>query len=520
MPALLISLDMHRVPIIRRVFLREGCSLRSVRALKRRLRLWMVAVLRVPRLVGVMAQLAKHASLRQHLEASFSRAIERMPEHEGGLIRRYWFLIFEALVWNTLFRNQSLTRLLVSLEEIGLQQGNIAARSSEPISRTAGDKLHILFVTAVFPSVEHGGGLRVFDLITELDLRGHRVSLFSTDVHATPYSLKTLSKCLEHVEVVKHWQFNQDTYRDWLVREAPRFDAIHYVWPESAALMPVAKFWVEKTVFEFIECCSRRCVMDIERQLSTKNFEALESAAHDLLENWRMESMAVGHADELIALTDDDAKFIRHLFGTDRVTLVPTSLSRTLVDNAEIDAASITHHFGRESALFVGNFNHYPNKDAVCWFLDNIHDRVLAMIPGFRMVIAGAGNVSDLRRRYAGKQGVSFIGEVSDLMATFKGARICVAPLISGAGIRGKIQQYSFAGRPSVSTTIGISGTPFCHEQSILVADQPNAFANCVVRLIQDDELYESIRAEARKVVLENFLWSPHVDRLEQVYRR
>ena len=71
---------------------------------------------------------------------------------------------------------------------------------------------------------------------------------------------------------------------------------------------------------------------------------------------------------------------------------------------------------------------------------------------------------------------VVFVGRVDDILEPLGNARICVSPLISGAGFRGKINQYSAVGRPTVSTSIGVSGTPYVNGESVVIADRPEAF--------------------------------------------
>jgi len=113
-----------------------------------------------------------------------------------------------------------------------------------------------------------------------------------------------------------------------------------------------------------------------------------------------------------------------------------------------------------------------------------------------------------------------FLGEVEDLVGTLQSGKVCLAPLVSGAGIRGKVNQYSSVCRPTVSTRIGACGTPYQHEKSIMIADDPNEFASHIVRLITDRSLYETIRSNANKVAIENFSWKPLINNLENIYVR
>lgn len=496
--------------------------MRPIKALKRKVRYWIATFLmKTPQAVDVAISLAKHASLHAHLKGQFVSALQNIPLRDSPLLQKYWHVVFDALVWRSLERGKGLTRLMEALESICAPHAGEAATTEKLHEETAGRPLHILFVTAVFPSAEHGGGLRVFDMIDELHRRGHEVSLFASEIYSGSASASLLARRLKKCRIVKHGQFAASSYAQWLADESLRYDVIHYVWPGSARLLAAGKLWTAKSVFELIESCTRRCLLDVERLLAERRFDAIGPVAMELLDHWHLECEGVRQADETIALTQADAEFTEQLFGKSSVPVVPTCLSRTFVMDQCDASQDSAPAFGEASAMFIGNFSHYPNKDAIRWFMQQVHAKVLAACPDFKLGIAGAGDVKDLRKEFASHHAsVRFVGEVPDLVEVLRSAKICLAPLISGAGIRGKIQQYSYVGRPTVSTTIGVCGTPFRHGESILIADDPDAFAQQIVRLLTDAALYESVRMQAKRVALEHFSWAPHIDHLEQIYRR
>lgn len=477
-------------------------------------------MMKTPRAMEAVIYLAKHASLHAHLKDQFVSALQSMPLHDSPLLRKYWYVVFDALVWQSLERGKGFTRLMEALESICAPHAREAATTEKLHKATAGRPLRILFVTAVFPSAEHGGGLRVFDMIDELHRRGHEVNLFTSEIHSDLTSISMLAQRLKKCRIVKHGQFTVSSYAQWLADESLHYDVIHYVWPGSAQLIESGKSWTAKSVFELIESCTRRCLFDVERLLHERHFDAMESAAMELLDHWHLECEGVRQADETIAVTKADAEFTQQLFRTIAVPVVPTCLSHTFVIERCDASNDMGPAFGETSAIFIGNFNHYPNKDAVRWFMQQVHAKVLAVCPDFRLVIAGAGDITDLRKQFSSGASVRFIGEVPDLVDALRSAKICLAPLINGAGIRGKVQQYSYVGRPTVSTTIGVCGTPFRHGESILIADEPSFFAKEIVRLLTDAALYESVRVGAMRVALQHFSWGPHIDHLEQIYCR
>src|SRR5690606_34938096 len=84
----------------------------------------------------------------------------------------------------------------------------------------------------------------------------------------------------------------------------------------------------------------------------------------------------------------------------------------------------------------------------------------------------------------------------------FNAARIFVAPLRYGAGMKGKIGQSLEYGLPVVTTAIGAEGMDLVHEKHALIADEAEAFGRETLRLYTDEALWKQLRrhsAEALK---------------------
>lgn len=454
----------------------------------------------------------------------FKLAVSRLPEVDSSLLRQYSAVAFDSLLWAARKKNLSMLELLPQLKTLAEPTARPhATKSASPAALVSNQPqgLKVLFVTGMFPGIEHGGGLSVFDMIVELASRGHEVSLYTPeDRKDSTKTLELLKPHLKSYRIVQAGQFRASDYESWLRREDAQFDAIHYVWPNCASLIPSGRTWTRTSLFELIESCTRRCLIDIERFLGARRVEALERSVLELVTNWKLEQEAIAASDEVIALTDTDADFSSQVFGVSEVGIIPQGISQTFVLDRVAGDPDTSPSFGDQSAVFIGNYNHYPNKDGLLWFLNNVHDRVLAEVPSFKLVVAGAGDVTDIQAPLAAKRSVIFLGEVEDLVGTLQSGKVCLAPLISGAGIRGKVNQYSSVRRPTVSTRIGASGTPYQHEQSIMIADEPDKFASHIVRLLTDRNLYETIRSNANKVALENFSWKPLINNLENIYVR
>jgi glycosyltransferase involved in cell wall biosynthesis len=145
----------------------------------------------------------------------------------------------------------------------------------------------------------------------------------------------------------------------------------------------------------------------------------------------------------------------------------------------------------REHLFFVGHFGHRPNVDGVVYFLKEVFPLVRRFIPGVKVFIAGAKPPTEIQGLAAGD--VDVMGYVPDIEPFFNGARVFVAPLRFGAGMKGKIGDALSYGLPVVTTSIGAEGMGVRHGQEAMIADEPAVFAEAVVDVYRDAELWQRL---------------------------
>ena len=96
-------------------------------------------------------------------------------------------------------------------------------------------------------------------------------------------------------------------------------------------------------------------------------------------------------------------------------------------------------------------------------------------------------------------------GYVENVEPFFESCLLSVAPLRFGAGVKGKINQSMSFGVPVVSTSIGAEGMHVTHEKNILLADGPQEFAQQVIRLHRDRQLWTTLSRNSLKNIEEHF---------------
>lgn len=143
-----------------------------------------------------------------------------------------------------------------------------------------------------------------------------------------------------------------------------------------------------------------------------------------------------------------------------------------------------------EVLTFVGPENHPPNKIGVIWFLDMVWPIILRKSPNIRLKIIGNWSETTQKEFMSRYKGIQFTGFVNNLQQELLGS-IMIVPITIGSGIRMKIQEAAKMGIPVITTTIGVEGIPFRNGKECIIEDEPERFAEAILKLdsIQDQQI-------------------------------
>jgi O-antigen biosynthesis protein len=145
----------------------------------------------------------------------------------------------------------------------------------------------------------------------------------------------------------------------------------------------------------------------------------------------------------------------------------------------------------RKDIVFVGGYQHAPNIDAVLYFVAEIMPLLRSRLPGVRFFAAGSKPPPELLA--LASEDIIITGFVEDLNSLLDNIRVSVAPLRYGAGIKGKIGSAMAVGLPVVGTPLAAEGMLLTDNENILIADSAKMFADSIVRLYEDEVLWNRI---------------------------
>lgn len=144
----------------------------------------------------------------------------------------------------------------------------------------------------------------------------------------------------------------------------------------------------------------------------------------------------------------------------------------------------------RQHFIAIGNFRHQPNWDAVLYLKQTIWPLIRKKISGAELHIYGAYPPPKATQLHNEREGFHIMGWAENAETVMSSAKVCLAPLRFGAGIKGKLTQAMQCGTPSVTTMIGAEAMHDGLAWSGFIEDDPVRFAEQAVALYQDKILW------------------------------
>ncbi|THF34411.1 glycosyltransferase [Pseudomonas atacamensis] len=168
----------------------------------------------------------------------------------------------------------------------------------------------------------------------------------------------------------------------------------------------------------------------------------------------------------------------------------------------------------RAHFLSIGNFRHAPNWDAVLWMKTSLWPLIRARLPRAQLHIYGAYTPPKATALHNPAQGFHIMDWAEDALEVMSAARVCLAPLRFGAGIKGKLVDAMLCGTPSVTTPIGAEAMHGDAPWPGAVALDANTFAEQAVQLYEDPARWQQAQIQASALLQQRYQRSVHGPRL------
>jgi glycosyltransferase involved in cell wall biosynthesis len=299
----------------------------------------------------------------------------------------------------------------------------------------------------------------------------------------------------------------------WLSRET--FDVVQIEGIELASYLDVIDAAAQEPLVVFDD---HNCEYVLQKRTFLTDVRSPSrwwGAAYSLVQ-WRrlrrFEAQACRRADQVLAVSEPDARALEELVPGLDATVVPNGIDTRKYQPrpASADAASA-------SLVFTGTMDFRPNVDAVLWFLRETWPLMQTEVPDLRLIVVGQRPHRRLGP-LAECPNVTLTGWVEDVRPYIADATVYVAPLRMGGGTRLKLLEAMAMGKPIVATRLGAEGYPVTDGSELILADTPSDFAEAVVSLLRSPERRAELGQRARVFAEQQYDWSAIVPEMERAY--
>jgi len=391
--------------------------------------------------------------------------------------------------------------------------------------------MNILFVVKEFPhSKVIGGPIIIYNRIKYLSKK-HKVSCIAfTPQEPTKEQIESLSVYCKELKLVPPPQRTSvERIRDYffgpvppyfmLARSKEMFDGIRQMvraFPYDVIISEysmVAQYLYRNPDLEGIKrvMSVHECYyLARKKAFKVKGFskEGLVALSH-LKGLKRFEFEMYADADKVLVLTPEGKEELLQIRPDLDISIVPHGV--------DVDKFCPTpREPGPPTIMFLGNYLHEPNADAVLFFTSEIWPKVKQAVP-CRFLVVGRGPTKEMLEVAKKDSYIEITGEVEDVKPYFCKSDVFVCPVRMGGGFRGKVLEAMASGIPVVSTRLGAEGLPAKDGENILLADDPEEFAGKIVTLLGNARLSRKISDAARDLVVKNYSWQKGVEILEEV---
>ena len=162
----------------------------------------------------------------------------------------------------------------------------------------------------------------------------------------------------------------------------------------------------------------------------------------------------------------------------------------------------------RKDFIIIGNFLHEPNWNSVQYLKETIWPLIRNEIPEAKLLVYGAYPSQKVLQLHQPKEGFHIMGRAENAHEVVSKARIVLAPLRFGAGIKGKLLEAMQCGTPSITSSIGAESMFGDLPWNGFITDNPEDFATKAVTLCQDKTLWTTAQQNGIQIIEKRYLKS------------
>ncbi|MDP2542554.1 glycosyltransferase [Tenacibaculum discolor] len=348
----------------------------------------------------------------------------------------------------------------------------------------------LLIIGYVWIEKTTGAGNRMLQLLNVFKNQNYAIT-FATPAQKTENSLNLAELGVEEKSI----ELNSSSFDDFIKEQQP--DVVLF-----------DRFMMEEQFgWRVVEDCPKAL-----RVLDTEDLHFLRKTRHQQLKKGKQFST------EALLKSDEAKREIAAILRCDMSLIISTYEMQLLKDVFKVDESLLYHlpfllssidekvvkkwksFEERKHFVFIGNFFHAPNVDAVLQ-LKTIWKTIRKQLPEAELHIYGAYATQQIQQLHKPKEGFIIKGFAENALEVVKNARVVLAPIRFGAGIKGKLTEAMECGTPSVTTSIGAEGMHGNLPWNGFIEDDFEKFANKAIELYTYDILWKKSQQKGIAII-------------------
>lgn len=231
-----------------------------------------------------------------------------------------------------------------------------------------------------------------------------------------------------------------------------------------------------------------------------RQFDLIDLFSEDVA---KREIASILRCDLSLMISEFEMELLVSVFKIDKTLLYYLPF---LLEPIQISSREETPSFEqRENFIFIGNFLHEPNWNAVQYLKETIWPLIKTDFSEANLNVYGAYPSQKVLQLHSVKQGFHIMGRAADAQDVVRNSRVVLAPLRFGAGLKGKLVEAMICGTPSVTTNIGAEGMSGDLEWNGFIDDDPKRFAKSAIELYQNRNSWLDSQRKGIAIINERF---------------
>jgi len=376
--------------------------------------------------------------------------------------------------------------------------------------------MNILFLPKLLPRADIiGGPILIYHRIKNLSLMGYKITVIAPAYTEQDLKDRSLEPYCERIVRVPSVRERPQQEVDELYKRLnrPRFfltgdggfcqgieDALKLTFKEKHIDAIIAEY---SMMGQYIEANYESIPADTITIISvhecyTKAFKLRAEKGEDISEDTIEELFAYEfkmyeRADKILSLTQEDADILTSYSPElkNKIRVVPHGVDTNFYTPSEENVWKRN----TKNLLYIGNYQHYPNVDAVKNFIGHCWDKILKQVPDAKFYAIGFNPPQELLELRSKCKNVIVQegGDNENVRRIYWKSDVFVAPIALGTGFRGKLLEAMVCGLPVVATSLATFGINPTNEENMFVADDFSVFSDYVTALLKDIKLRKKV---------------------------